>query len=131
MSKETGRQGGMWDTHYDILRFVAAHRKCTNRQVMEFHGSDPRGYVRKLRADGYIDGAESVGITQYWITSAGTRLLNTIDGAGEIAGPRQPVTSGRYMGETWKLRPGSEPSHGYTRPMIIASKVQVMKGTTL
>ena len=125
------KESNMGETHYDLLRYVADHRNCTNRDVMEFHGSDPRGYLRKLRADGVIDGEQRQEIMRYWITPAGVRLLSKIDGGmGDYPTPRQAI-SGTYTGERWKVRPGSEPEPGYRRPMLIASKVQVGKGVTL
>ena len=127
MTKETR----MGETHFDLLRFIADHRNSTSRHVMEFHGSDSRSYLRKLRAEGLIDGSEICGVMAYWITPAGVRLLSKIDGGmGDYPTPRQAI-SGTYTGEKWRIRPGSEPEPGYRRPMLIASKVQVGKGVTL
>src|SRR3990167_5339186 len=114
MTKETN----MCETHYDLLRYVADHRNSTNKTMAEFHGSDPRGYLRKLRAEGLIDGSEICGVMAYWITPAGVRLLSKIDGGmGDYPTPREPI-GGTYTGEKWNTRPGSEPEPGYRRPML-------------
>lgn len=119
----------MTETHIDILRIVADHKSIKQRAIVEMLGIDPRGYLRTMADQKLVERKHSAGVSAYTIAPKGARLLATLDkGMGEIAAPRQMVSTEPYRGEKWTTRQGSEPEASYRRPMLISSGVMPSKG---
>ena len=125
----------MTESDTDILRIVAEHRNVTSAGVAALTGRNQVGSLRRLLANGLIDGDMRGEVLAYWITPVGTRLLAKIDnGMGDYPQPRAPISKEPYTGEKWtNPRPGSDQhkQYGYRRPLLIASNVQVGKGVQL
>lgn len=119
----------MTDAQIDILRTLQAFPGQT---AVELGEKTKGGTLRNLFKDGLIDAVERKGVNRYSLTPKGNRTLATLDaGSGEMAAPRQHVSTQPYTGERWVTRPGSEPHAGYRRPMLIASAVLPSKGLAL
>jgi hypothetical protein len=105
----------------DHLFFPSARKIVVNLQSQELIVALPKRKLERL---------------SYEITRKGLRLLATMDGGhGEVAGPRQPVSTARYTGEAkTQARPGSmiaftlpsrvgDATVERRRPMLIGSTV--------
>jgi hypothetical protein len=125
----------MTESEILILRALKAQPGQT---VAELADLARGGVLHGLVSAGFVEPTERHrGRYRYNITQLGCLKLMMLDApAGEIAGPRQPVTGGSYTGERsgYIRTTQSPPSRrgdeliDYRAPMIIASKVMPMKG---
>lgn len=128
----------MIEANAEILRIVSENKNTGSSAIVQMLGRDPRSNLRKLVAEGYIDGEMRGGAMAYWITPSGVRMLATLDGCdGDYPAQRQALSREPYRGERrTHCRPGCEdflsaPSLEYGErvgrraPAIICGRVSV------
>jgi hypothetical protein len=121
-----------------VLRAVSKHGPLTLGELrdLEIPGTNAKSSVMNLQTHRYIETVKrSINDSSvYAVTSKGERMLRAIDaGKGDVAGPRNPISSDNYTGERKAhVRPGAMDAYSLPslhdgeaierkRPMLIGS----------